>query len=55
VVGKSDATPIIDSNTFSNYKEATVNSYHLDWTIDFDGQIIDANITIMFLSLTKIT
>ena len=54
VVEKFDATPIIDSNTFSNYNDVTVLSYHLDWTLEIDSQIIDANITINFLSLTYI-
>ena len=40
VVEKFDTTPIIDSNTFSNYNDVTVLSYHLDWTLDFDSQNI---------------
>ena len=54
VVEKFNATSIIDSNTFSNHNDVTVLSYHLDWTLDFDSQNIDANITINFLSLTYI-
>jgi hypothetical protein len=55
---KQIATPLpgnVDYNTYANYNNVQAQSFHLEWDLDLSAQRIKASISLLFLSLTRLT